>query len=267
MDDTTLKKLKKAQLQILDEIVRICDKHGITYFLISGTLLGAVRHKGYVPWDDDIDIVMPRKDYEKFKALAATELSGDFFFQDCISDFSYYLAFAKVRKNGTLYEEDYTDNINTHKGIFVDVLVLDNAKKQRSFLQDVQGILTLFLKNMLWAKIVKTNKSKTFFKRLSVFLLTPVPSKAIARALYKVMSANKNDGSAYFVNLTSRYGYRKQTMKKDIYLPASRLEFEGKTYSVPRDWDYVLKRIYGDYMKLPPENERTSNKKAVKIIV
>ncbi len=256
MNDYTLEKLKKTQIEILDEIVRICKNHNLTYFLISGTLLGAVRHKGFIPWDKDIDIAMPRNDFEKLRQLSETELNSKYFFQDCRTDPSYYLSFAKVRKNNTLYEESYTEKIDTHKGIFIDIFILDNAKKQKGLLQHLQGFFFWLFRYIIWVKrVVKTYKPKKPLHLICYILSLPIPYGFAVGILQKIMSYNKNEKSAYFVNLTSRRGYVKQTIKKEKYLPAVQLEFEGKMYDAPCDWDYILTRIYSDYIKIPNEDE------------
>ena len=97
MEKKHLIKLHQSEIKILDEIVRICDKYNLQYFLIGGTLLGAVRHKGFIPWDDDLDIAMPRNDYEKFISISKNELKDDFILDDISTNEQYWQIFAKVR--------------------------------------------------------------------------------------------------------------------------------------------------------------------------
>ena len=101
----SLNKLHKTEVEILKRIVCICEKNNFEYYMVGGTLLGAVRHKGFIPWDDDLDIAMPREDYNSFLNIAQSELGNDFFLQSCFSDRNYGRIFCKVRKNGTLFLE------------------------------------------------------------------------------------------------------------------------------------------------------------------
>lgn len=249
--------LKKIELGILDEIVRICEKHALTYFIIGGTLIGAVRHKGFVPWDDDIDIAMPRKDYENFRKICRKELDPDLFLQDWESEPYYYLPFAKVRKNNTVLEEHYTEDINIHKGIYIDIFILDNAEKQDSFSQALQGTVYKGLNKIMWAKAVYTsgkyNKFKYFITKTFFWIIR---LEKLSKFIQKFMSINKNEDSEYFVSIGSRYGYKIQTIKKNKYYPPRKMEFEGRLFNVPNDYNYILRRIYGDYMTLPPEEKR-----------
>src|SRR5690554_4415622 len=125
MDQKTLKKLHNVQIEILNQIVKICNQNKLTYFLIGGTLLGAIRHKGFIPWDDDLDIAMPRKDYEKFLELCQGYLGDEYYLHCSKTDPKYWLPFAKVRKNNTIFEEKSIQTINSHKGIYVDIFPLD----------------------------------------------------------------------------------------------------------------------------------------------
>ena len=104
-DKETLTKVHEIELELLNEFVRICDKHNLTYFLVGGTLLGAVRHSGFIPWDDDIDVGMPRVDYDKFINIAKNELKNDYLLDSVETDKNYFLPFAKILKRNTLFIE------------------------------------------------------------------------------------------------------------------------------------------------------------------
>jgi lipopolysaccharide cholinephosphotransferase len=134
-----LKNLQNVQLEILDEIVRICNKYDIPYFFIGGTLLGAVRHKGFIPWDDDIDIGMLRKDYNKFIKLCKDELKSEYYLQCSETYPQHWLSFAKIRKNNTLFieSEGLPFRGNDHRGIFVDIFPYDYVSKNKN-IQKIQ---------------------------------------------------------------------------------------------------------------------------------
>ena len=128
-EGTELRKLQLTEIEVLDEIVRICKKHKLQYFLLAGTCLGAVRHSGFIPWDDDIDIGMPREDYEKFLNIALDELDEKYFLQYYKTDENYYLGFAKVRKNNTSFITKGFEKKKGHQGFFVDIFPRNKGKQ------------------------------------------------------------------------------------------------------------------------------------------
>lgn len=262
MDDKTKRKLQRIEIDILDEIVRVCEKHDIKYYLAGGTLLGAVRHGGFIPWDDDIDISMPREEYNIFKEICKKELDGKYFLQNHESESKYWygISHVKVRKNGTLFEESWIEHLNdVHKGIFVDIFILDHVKKKESILQDIQAILLNIFMNLYRYKQIGATR-KMFFKYEFILFIILLASFFKAEHLIKlqklIISKNFNLDYEYYVNFGSPYGHKKTTISKKIYDPPKKIKFEGKFYNAPNDWHNYLKCIYGDYMKLPPKDKR-----------
>ena len=125
--DTELKKLQNIEFEILLEFDRICKKHNIMYQLFAGTLLGAIRHRGFIPWDDDIDVCLLRKDYNVFIDVCRTELDSKYFLQTYETDKHSIWQFAKIRKNNTLFLEDAVSECDIHHGIFIDIFPFDNV--------------------------------------------------------------------------------------------------------------------------------------------
>lgn len=259
MDATVLKKLQKTEHEILQRVVKICDENSLTYFLIGGTLLGAIRHKGFIPWDDDLDIAMPRKDYEKFLSVGKTQLGDKYWIHCNETDSDYWLPFAKVRKKDTVFEEKNSINIVADKGIFIDIFPLDNASKESSLFQTVQAKLLKKLSTViLWRRGFYITKPKVLLSLVIGISKIKTVSDLI-NYQQKIMKLNRSNKSRYFVNLGSNYNYVKQTIPKNKYYPPVKVEFDGEYYNAPNDWDYVLSRIYGDYMKLPPEEKRVTH--------
>lgn len=260
-----LLKVQNTQLEILDEIVRICDKHSLTYYLIGGTLLGAVRHNGFIPWDDDLDIAMPRYDYDKLIAICKSDLSSKYYLDDFKSNSNYWLPFIKIRKKNTVLEEHFLSRIDdSKKGIWVDIFPLDNANKNHSNFQAIQGYMIKTIRRLIvWRN--RYNKPKTIKQVILYSSTLMIPKIGLFYIQQLVMKWNKNPKSTYYVNFGSKYDQVKQTIPKDIYNPPCKVEFEGNYYKAPKNWDFILKRIYGDYMKLPPmENRVTHNPIRVK---
>lgn len=263
MNKSKREKLRSVELEILDEIVRICDKYDITYFLAYGTLLGAIRHKGFIPWDDDIDIAMSREDYNKFKDKCKNELDDKYFLQNPETEPLYWMGIShlKVRKNGTLWKVPDLANLDVHKGIFVDIFVLDHASKEKSILQDIQAILFEKIKGVRWHKTkVASQDTNSLRHKLVVSIASLFKLEHLLKLQRKVVSINKDVKSQYYIRFgSSKKGHRKQTMPKEVFHPPKKVEFEGKLYNAPNDWDEYLTRIYGDYMELPSEDKRRSH--------
>lgn len=261
MDDCTLRKLQLTELDILIQIDKICRKNNINYFLIGGTLIGAVRHKGFIPWDDDIDIGMLRSDYEKFIDLCINKKAlGKKYFLHCNeSDKNYFIPFAKVKKNNTTFAERAIDGIDTHKGIYLDIFPYDNVPKQDSFKQKVQAII---VRNIQYAIYVKYHVYKIKDKRRKVFtwFLTLLPSSLLKKLndSFSKLFEKRNDNK-YIVSLAGSSPYYEETLLKERLFPLKEISFEGHNFFAFKENDYYLSQLYGDYMKLPPEEERKNH--------
>ncbi len=262
MDDKTLRKLQLTELDILIEIDKICKENNIQYFLIGGTLLGAVRHKGFIPWDDDIDVGMIRSDYEKFIDLCLNKnVLGEKYFLHCNeSDENYFIPFIKVKKNNTTFAEENIDNIQTHKGIFLDIFPYDNVPKQKSIMQRAQAII---VRNIHYAIYVKYNvyslKNKKRKVLTWIFTLLPVKTlKKMNRYFSTIFEKRKNN--KYMVSLAGSSSYEEETLLKDRLFPLKKIKFENLEFDAFNDDDYYLSQLFGDYMKLPPKEDRKTHK-------
>lgn len=256
MDNKILKKLHDAEIEILDEVVRICDKYSLTYYLVGGTLLGAIRHHGFIPWDDDLDIAMPRKDYLIFLEVCTNELKPNFYYQSFDNCKIMTNNFAKIRKRNTLFVEEYLEKLQNdiEMGIFIDIFPLDSAKKEKG----IQHVQKYFLERLTVLYMIKLGLGKHgLFKRFLAALF----SKSVLLSLRQwIVKFSNSADSNYYINLGSQYNITKQTILMSKYDPPIKVEFEGKFYNSPNDYDYVLRRIYGDnYMQLPPIEKRITH--------
>lgn len=262
MNQQTLKQLHDVEVEILDEIVRICEKHDLHYYLVGGTLLGAARHKGFIPWDDDLDIGMPRDDYQKFEAICKEELSKDFYVHSYETDKNYWLPFIKVRKSNTVFDEALLDDTEVEmNGIWVDIFPLDKVssldswgKRQRTKIikTHLQHFIS-YKKHHQWPQPIVS--------KIIYALLTPMSLRTLRKIQdFFMMWENKKD-CKYYINYGSQYNPIKQTILKTDYEPTCKIEFEGKMYMAPGNYKNVLTRIYGeDYMELPPIEKRVTHR-------
>ena len=264
MNDEELKRAQKCQLEIANEINRICKKNDINYFVAYGTMIGAVRHQGFIPWDDDLDIAMLRDDYNKFISACNKDLSDGYFLQTFETDPFYGWPFAKVLKKGTVYKEVWVPD-RIQNGIFVDVFPIDKAStdgkgatldhvRYRFYLRTLQiklgykgfldvGIHRKIIRSMIW--ILSCLFSRHFLKS----------------RLEKVLLKYDHTNSKYVHNLNSPYSEEKERMPISWFQKTQENAFENVSLPILTQYDDYLRHIYGDYMVLPPESERKNRHK------
>ncbi len=252
IDDKILTQLHNIELDIMDEIHRICTDNNITYYLAGGSVLGAIRHKGFIPWDDDIDICMPRKDFEKFVEVCQEQLQTNFFLQTEQTDQFYGKFIAKVIKKGTIFQEEIAGSRKAYNGIFVDVFVLDDIKHRKGK-QKIFTKIIWFLTDILSIKRGWSISRKKAYALLS-FLLK---ENFILKLRYKFLTWDMKKKCAFYVNYGSQYGVVKQTFPKSVFGIPKLSKFENRQYYIPQQAKKFLKQLYGaDYMKLPPMEKR-----------
>ena len=264
-----LKKISTVQLQMMDEVDRLCRKHGIVYYMIGGTLLGAVRHKGFIPWDLDIDIAMPRPDYERFRAVCAEELDNRYNYLDYRCDRHYMRPHAILTAKNTKIHLKY-DHLNPKRkevGIYLDVFPLDKAPKEKN-LQKKQGNLLRRIRNLkrnrlFYAYSFKAHRRYAHYAVSACLLWIPVPW--LNKYQQKAMQKYRDSESGLLCSMASGYPYEKQCMPGEIYGNPVLLNFEGRSYYAPAKYREYLERLYGDYMQLPPEDQRENRHQIVEI--
>lgn len=254
-----LPKLHNCQLIIAREIKRLCDKHNIKYFIIAGTLLGAIRHGGFIPWDDDMDVGMLREDYEKFIKVAKTDLGGDFFLQTSETDKNYGLPFAKILLNDTVLVEASAGS-DAKKGIFVDVFPFDVAPENEADREN-HNKKTYIYKRLLLAKLNYNVCVKNDYVKRAVYFILKIMSSfyshdKLVQKLEGEITRYNNSKTEDIVNIGGAYGYKKETIKADWVRDTVEIPFEDMTLSAPVDYIKYLETFYGDYMTPPPEDKR-----------
>ena len=254
---TNLSEVQKVEYNILCLFKRICEKYGLRYYLSGGTLLGAVRHKGSIPWYDDIDVSMPYTDYLSFLNVAQNELGDDYFVQNQETENNFPSPFTKIRLNNSTFLDSSFKNWHINHGIWIDIFPIINIEPKRH--SSISRVLKV-CKILQMDDLIESNK-KVFcdiygknIVNVMRILYKGVPiekRKKIHGSLLKRICAD-ND-SEYCAELV---GSQLVLLPNDIYSDSAELIFEDDTFSVPCNYKKYLELNYGDYMELPPIEER-----------
>lgn len=259
-DDETLEHIKSVELMILKDFIRICDDNDIEYYLIYGTQIGAIRHQGFIPWDDDVDVIMFRKDYEKFLKVMEENPNDKYTIFDSRYDEEYFFQFGRMSLNGTYWAEYWDNQVSFKLGIHIDLFILDhlpdNAIKRKLFIQRCYYLARLYSISVLkfdnYSPAVNLVLN-TVHKMLNVIRLNP---KHFQKKLYKLFRKYESDSGNYVTDLTL---IEKVTFKREDYKPPKKSKFEDIEANIPNNDYNTLTPIYGDYMEIPPEEKRVAH--------
>lgn len=245
---SNLEELKKIELNILKYIDMVCKKYSIRYFLAYGTLIGAVRHKGFIPWDDDADIVMPRPDYEKFIKVMKRKngIYRIICLEHCKKDYSY--PFAKVIDSRTIINEPWR-LMKEKLGVFVDVFPLDGiGNTEKETVKNAKKLLKIA--KLIW--YIDTVKD-TFKGRI----LNIIGRKNLNR-IFKHIAKKNNYYKSKYVGTPSYPPNEFEIIKKEYYLESQNVVFEDCYFPIPKYYDIILEKKYGKYMECPPIEEQNN---------
>lgn len=249
------KKVWKIELELFERLVEVCEKYHLKYFLLGGSIIGAVRHKGFIPWDDDIDVAMFRDDYNKLLEVSSKEFSGDMFFQTPYTD-TLFRGHAQLRKENTTAILKNEIEYSYHQGIFIDIFPMDEYPKGkiRKYIQHKRiNALSRILSNYyvpthqsLFGEIMYHTISKPIIKIFGV--------KKIYYRYEKICSKYNGRGDGNFSNLSFIYGPEKYMIKKSELQEFITVPFEDTLAVIPKEYDPLLRRAYNDYMICKKEN-------------
>ncbi len=258
MDD--LRKLQLIQTETLEEIISICKKHNIKYFLLFGTLLGAVRHGGFIPWDDDLDIGILRNDYNRFVSILCEEISKEFFIHNQDTDPNYFAPFTRVRRNDTTFIPEayrYTNFVNN--GVWIDIFPIDEASAP----DNITEKLRFNIYHKFWMALASYNalgkREKRGIKTNLVYRLSKCFSLRSILLHMDNLTVKKKGNYEYYTCYYSLYKVDRNYYPKSSFGEGVIHLFEGIPCNIPEDADKVLSILYGDYMKLPPEDQRVGH--------
>lgn len=266
----TSKELKLLELEIAKAVKKVCDENNIDYFIIGGTLLGAVRHKGFIPWDDDMDIGMTTNNYEKFIEVAKSKLDERFFIQTSQTDPNYYNVFAKVRLRHTHMFEKVTEDLGIEDGIFVDIFpydsIAENLLQKKGYMLKIRvlGKISL-LKHGYNLNGITDNKAGKIINLFAKYL--PISVKRVDEKLQSILPSNLcgNSGEYYIERdgmFRGNFVFPKEYFDELIELP-----FENTRFKAPKYFKEYLSKAYGNYMEYPPEAEREKGHSVSNIIL
>ncbi len=262
--DRDLRVLQEVELGLLHQFDEICRKEGLRYFLLGGSALGAVRHGGFIPWDDDIDVGMPRPDYERFVRLAPSLLPPHLFLQDYRTEPDYLLSFAKLRDNRTLFKEKIFAHLDIHHGVYMDIFPLDGGPADRKEAEKLLKRMKLYRFSLLNRK-TRYIREKSLPASMALSLMTPFVSRGTCFRMIDALCMKYEYGTAPSIaNWHGAWG-TKEVVPKELFGEGKPMPFEDMLCPVPEDYDGYLTSLYGDYRRLPPLEKQVSHHESVEI--
>lgn len=253
--DVLMKDLQAVELEMLKDVAKYCEENGIEYFINSGTLLGAVRHGGFIPWDDDIDIGMNLSNYKKFLKYAKKDFPKRYFVQNFKTDSKHCYPWTKIRINGTTWMDPRLTNVEMHSGISMDIFLFNGIAKNafRRKLQYCAARIqrTLLKKYYFLDGDVKQRHSNLIYKLMPEFIRRPL--LFILESIIDIDCA-KTDYcyNSYFSGMVEN----QTEFKSDMFLNLEKIKFEDTYVYAPKDYISYLEIGFGDWQTLPPEEER-----------
>lgn len=255
ISEEELKKIQNVQRELIAEVDRICKKHGITYNMVGGTMLGAIRHHGYIPWDDDADIGFLRKEYEKFREICKVELDSEkYYMQDLRDTAGYRWGYGKLRRKGTEFVRLNQEHMPYEQGISIDLMPFDNVP-DAWLAKRIHFFRCFVYRKVFWSEIGKATE-ENIVKKFLYKLANKIPMKVLIKSYQKFITdgckkETKEVRILTFPTPKRIYGYdRKWYTDLDTY------SFDHMQLPGAKDYDGYLTVKYGDYMKIPPVEKR-----------
>ncbi len=259
--------LQQKQLDILKEFIRVCEKHDLTYFLVGGSCLGAARHQGFIPWDDDIDVGMPREDFDKYVQLQIEYEGTPYFIQTWKSDPKYTYNYAKLRDSSTTYIENFYYKHQINHGVWIDIFPIDGFdykfdKPREKYAHKVshvwrQSFFSYF--PQMRRKFSKGTWFTDLFINLWAIIMYPFDIAHYRRKHTEKYLKKIPFAEAEVVGNMCGTNKRKEAMHRSIYSETTKLKFENIEVCVPKEYDQYLTNLFGDWRKWPPKEKQVGH--------
>ncbi len=255
LDNESIRKLQLTELEILIEIDRICKKNHIHYSLTGGTLLGAVRHGGFIPWDDDADISMLRSEYRKFQEACRKDLDTNrFYFQDIENTEGYRWGYGKMRRKDSVFLRENQEDMPYEQGIFVDIFPRDGVP-DGVLGQKVHAFLCFLVRKTMWSAVGRKTSKKKIQRRVYQQLYQ-LSSNNMPHIYKKLVKFSNKKRTRYVRALTFPLPNGLKGYEREWYRKYTEIEFEGHVFQVESSYKKWLEQEFGDYMQLPPSEKR-----------
>ena len=259
-DNQTLKLLQSLELMILKDFIKICEENNLTYYMYAGSLLGAVRHNGFIPWDDDLDVVMFRDDFEKFKEIFIASQNDKYELLCNETHRDYFHLLAKLMLKDTKFEESWVNQVDFHIGINMDIFVLDDLS-DNNFKRNYQLKKSFFYNKLLIMSKIKLYDlpfvtkviTHTGYYILNLFGINP---STINKRCLNFLRKYKNPNAECVFDISATAEEYPQIFSKEDFKDIEKIQFEDIKVNIPSGYDNILKSLYGDYMQLPPKEDR-----------
>ncbi|MBQ9199859.1 MAG: LicD family protein [Lachnospiraceae bacterium] len=265
MIDENIRQLQKKEMDILNAFISVCEKNKLKYYAVGGTLLGAVRHKGFIPWDDDMDVAMPRKDYEKFLHIFYKDLPENIKVLHYTNGENVYFYPMKLQNTDVKVTEQRLEETDSISYLSIDVFPIDGYPNKRSK-QALYKLKYYYYKMLIGfcnVNILRKNVDRPFYERVIIkfaklFRLNRILKlKKQQDKFDKLLKSTMGEECKLVGDISGAYGFR-EFVPVSYFGKGTKLDFEDIKINCPCKYDKYLKRIYGDYMQLPPEDKRVA---------
>ena len=258
----TLEEMKKIEVDIMKKIDKICRENNLKYSLLDGSLIGAVRHNGFIPWDDDIDVMMPRPDFNKLKEILLNNNIENIKYMDCSTQSDCYYVFGKVIDTRTILKEKDVYEVSNF-GVYVDIFPIDGLPSdevKRSKLMKKVGKLRNLRRYAIHTKLSKENFITNLMFKIISLPIKIYGFKRINKKAYNLIQTYDYNNSEYVTLIYNDISiFKNKYYKKDFFDKTHYVKFEDTEFMIIDNYDIYLRDLFNDYMKLPPVEKRVSN--------
>ncbi len=264
--------LHQVDLDIVKEVVNICERYGFKYFMLGGTMLGAIRHKGFIPWDDDIDLGMPRKDYDRFLDVAPKELSSHLKLVNYRTDSEYHYYITRILDTDTKVVEERIGNENKYTNASIDIFPIDGTPNN-NLLRKIYYFRVLYhraLMSLCYKDSIDRKRPRSKAEKMLLWIMERIPIEKMTtpykqkEKIDKLLRKQKIEGAKYIGNIMGAYRTREIVPSK-FYGEGKMYPFEDIELRGMDMYDEYLTFTYGDYMQLPPVEKRKTHFKILEI--